>query len=390
MATVNNIDILMSDLDISNEEDEELVLDVESEQAENRFELCLVGKFLTEKNLNVRAMKSKMADIWKPAMGINIKVLTPSLFLFQFYHKDDMIWMMNNGPWSFDNALLVTNTIPVGVDPTKVALNTVEFWIQIYDLPSGYMSESVGKQLGNFFGSFLSYDLRNNTSIWREYMRIRIKVDVRLPLKRKKKICKKDKSDFIVNCKYEKLGDFCFVCGMLTHTERFCKKKIGGEVEGNNREWGPWLRAPPRRQAGQERSKWLREEGDVNWGKKIGKDNNQGFQNHMSAKNAGFQQEVDNAAVMRERNKGIIIQEVNFADGSEGIPFSTNSGPMDKELDGLDIEERKRKRVGPNESMDVVGGSSTAKSDSGLSTVDCTDSSPLLMATLAKQASQFQ
>ncbi|XP_074347294.1 uncharacterized protein LOC141686139 [Apium graveolens] len=186
-----------------------------------------------------------MADIWKPAMGINIKVLTPGLFLFQFYHKDDMNWMMNNGPWSFDNALLVTNIIPVGGDPMKVSLNIVEFWIQMYDLPSGYMSELVGKQLGNFFESFVSYDLSNNTSIWREYMRIRIMVDVCLPLKRKKKICKKNKSEFIVNCKYEKLGDFCFVCGLLTHTKHFCKKKIGGEVEGSGLEWGPWLRAPP-------------------------------------------------------------------------------------------------------------------------------------------------
>ncbi|XP_074342938.1 uncharacterized protein LOC141680674 [Apium graveolens] len=253
MATSSNIDVLMSDLDIANEEDEELVLDIECEEAENRFELCLVGKFLTEKNLNLRAMRSKMADLWKPAMGITIKSLTHGLFLFQFYHKNDMDWMVKNGSWSFDNATLVTNTSPAGGDPTKVSLNEVEFWVQIYDLPSGYMAEPVGEQLGNFFGSFVSYDLSNNESIWREYMRLRIKVDVRRPLKRKKKICKKDKTEVIVNCKYEKLGEFCFVCGLLTHTERSCKKKINGEADSSGREWGSWLRAPPRRQGSQVR-----------------------------------------------------------------------------------------------------------------------------------------
>lgn len=201
MATERNIDERMSGLDISNEENEELVLDEEVDECENRFELCLVGKFLTEKNLNVRAMKSKMVDIWKPAMGINIKMLTSGLFLFQFYHKDDMQWMMSNGPWTFENAMLVTNVIPAGGDPTKVPLNEVEFWIQLYDLPGGFMTEQIGKQLGNFFGAFVMYDLSNNASIWREYMRIKIKVDVRVPLKRKKKICKKDKSEFIMNCK---------------------------------------------------------------------------------------------------------------------------------------------------------------------------------------------
>lgn len=39
----------------------------------NRYELCLVGRFLTEKSINVRATKSKTADVWKPAMGISVK-----------------------------------------------------------------------------------------------------------------------------------------------------------------------------------------------------------------------------------------------------------------------------------------------------------------------------
>lgn len=46
-------------------------------------------------------------------------------------------------------------------------------------------------QLGNNWGSYVSYDPSDNTSIWREYMRIRIKVNVRFSLKRKKKIAGK-------------------------------------------------------------------------------------------------------------------------------------------------------------------------------------------------------
>lgn len=102
----------------------------------------------------------------------------------------------------------------------------VDFWIQIYDLPVGYMSEVVSKQLGNFFRSFLQYDSKNNSSGLREYMRLRIRVDVSRPLKRRRKICKKDKSEVMVNCKYEKLRDICFICGLLSHTKRFCQKKL--------------------------------------------------------------------------------------------------------------------------------------------------------------------
>lgn len=150
------IDVLMTDLDIRNEENEELIFEEDLEEAGNRFELCLVGRFLTEKSINVRAMKSKLADLWKPVMVINIKVLKSGIYLFQFYHNDDMKWMMTNGPWSFNNAMLVTSTIPMGIpmgeDPMKMSLNEIEFWIQIYDLPNGYMAESVGNGWGTFLG----------------------------------------------------------------------------------------------------------------------------------------------------------------------------------------------------------------------------------------------
>lgn len=56
-----------------------------------------------------------------------------------------MLWVRNGGPWSFDNALLVLNVISPGEDPTKVPLLEIEFWIQIHNLPVGYMSEAVGK-----------------------------------------------------------------------------------------------------------------------------------------------------------------------------------------------------------------------------------------------------
>lgn len=58
-----DIEMQMADLDISNEENEELAFDDGVEEEINRFELCMVGRFLTEKNVNICAMKTKMADL---------------------------------------------------------------------------------------------------------------------------------------------------------------------------------------------------------------------------------------------------------------------------------------------------------------------------------------
>lgn len=75
MAQYRDIVAQMANLDIDEKENESFVLDGDIEEVINMYELCLVGRFLTEKTINMRAMKSKMADVWKPMMGINIKEL---------------------------------------------------------------------------------------------------------------------------------------------------------------------------------------------------------------------------------------------------------------------------------------------------------------------------
>lgn len=98
MARYQNIEDRMTSLSIEEEENEELVFEGDVEVEVNRYELCLVGRVLTEKNINTRATRTKMDDVWKPTMGIIIKELETCIFLFQFYHKEDMLWMLNGEP----------------------------------------------------------------------------------------------------------------------------------------------------------------------------------------------------------------------------------------------------------------------------------------------------
>lgn len=340
MARYQNIDEQMEGLNIEDEENESFTFEGDGEEENNRYELCLIGRFLTKKNLNVRAMKSKMADVWKPTMGINIKEIEPVIFLFQFYHKEDLQWVVNGGPWSFDNVMLIVATIPNGEEPVKVPLWHLNIWIQIYDIPTGLMNETVGKQLGNFFGEFIQYDAKNNTSIWREYMRIKIKIDVRKPLKRKKKITRKNIMETIVTCKYERLGELCFSCGMISHTEHFCRRFIDKRGEDGTREWGNWLRATPRRATGVAKSKWLREEDDDSWESRIGRDNS------MPKFQEGINSNCEKEDKMGRENRELAIIS-NEAINSSGIHanntsfagYQTNSnplyGPGEEELDGL-------------------------------------------------------
>lgn len=58
MARVEDINEGMAGLGIDDEENTELIFDEEAEDVSNKFETSLVGRFLTEKGLNVRTMKT--------------------------------------------------------------------------------------------------------------------------------------------------------------------------------------------------------------------------------------------------------------------------------------------------------------------------------------------
>lgn len=155
-------------------------------------------------------------------MGVAIKEVSPNLFLYQFRHKKDLENVVKGGPWSFDNHMLVLGRMQTGVLIQNIPLFHVEFWVQAHNIRVGFMFEVVGMHLGNYIGEFIEYDPSNNSSMWRSYMRLRVKVDVRSPLKKEWKVRQTGGEWCVVNFKYEKLGIYCFMCGFLGHTEQKC------------------------------------------------------------------------------------------------------------------------------------------------------------------------
>lgn len=61
----------------------------------------------------------------------------------------------------------------------------------------------------------MEYDGTNNLGVWRNYMRIGVLLDVRVPLKRKKKIRMANGAWSMISFTYERLGSFYFLCGLL-------------------------------------------------------------------------------------------------------------------------------------------------------------------------------
>lgn len=140
------------------------------------------------KVINFTVMKNTMASIWPPGKGVCIKDLSPTLFLLKFFHEIDVYRVLELGPWTFDQHILLVKRLEENEQPQTVPLFFASCFIQIYNLPIGFMSKFFLKNIGNYVDAFLDSDEHNFMGVWRTHMRIQVSIDVRKLLKRRMKL----------------------------------------------------------------------------------------------------------------------------------------------------------------------------------------------------------
>ncbi|MBA0814505.1 hypothetical protein Gohar_020332 [Gossypium harknessii] len=172
----------------------------------------------------------------------------------------DMNRVLKGSPWTFNNHLLVLHKLELRKDTLQIPLVLTPFWVQVYNIPIGLFSDILAVQLGNFLGNFLEHDVSVLGKGNRNYMRIRVQIDIRRLLKRRKKMSFGGKCSY-VNFKYERLSLFYFYCGRLGHNDSFCKERMNLGVETAEMGWDLSIRAQSRRSLAIN-SIWLQEEGD--------------------------------------------------------------------------------------------------------------------------------
>lgn len=63
----------------------------------------------------------------------------------------------------------------------------------------------------------------------------------------------------MIQFKYTHLPSFCFIYGMLGHTDKLSGKLLQLQEGEVKKEWGLWLRATPKRSSCEDGGLWLRD-----------------------------------------------------------------------------------------------------------------------------------
>ncbi|XP_019182107.1 PREDICTED: uncharacterized protein LOC109177245 [Ipomoea nil] len=203
----------------------------------------VVGRFLTQKMIKLDFMRQVLASVWQPVKGVQVTEIQKGLFLFVFFHKTDMDYVLNGGPWAFENNALICREVRDGVLPGDIQLNMIDMWIQLHDMPRGYTSQAILEQAGNFMGTFIKHDDRYEGAPWLTFHRIRVSIPIDRPLRRGMKLMKRDKTTAWVTFRYEWLHKFCYFCGFMGHLHTFCIHAREAGIPLERYPYGPDMRA---------------------------------------------------------------------------------------------------------------------------------------------------
>ncbi|KAL2929579.1 DNA topoisomerase 1 [Bienertia sinuspersici] len=182
-------------------EEEEAVIGLNQQSSntnglKNKISLMMVGKLLTGKPFNFEAMKRTLRTVWRLKHDVAIRMVENNLFIFQFSSTNDKAKVIQGAPWFFDNQLLLIKDINGDDQLSDIEFKSTPCWVRIYDMPFALRNDATAKEVGECMGA--------------------------KPLRRGFKIAVRTNTTKWVDVKYERLGDFCYFCGRLGHTDKDC------------------------------------------------------------------------------------------------------------------------------------------------------------------------
>lgn len=167
------------------------------------------------KALQQRSVEINYEEGQRPVKSITIHDLNPTLFITEFEDIKDKDHVKCDGPWSFDKHLILTSDVEGLKQTHQVHLSEALFWVHIHDLPVLVHNSTMGRRIGQALGKVIEVDLEHDDMAWGEYMHIRVCMNVSKPLLRGKKVCVGSSQPIWVTFSYERLPNFCYLCGLL-------------------------------------------------------------------------------------------------------------------------------------------------------------------------------
>ncbi len=205
----------------------------------------LAAKFLTRRTLNVESVARTFKPLWRTDHGFTIRDMNDNRLVFVFEDEADRERVLMGEPWAYDKHLIILQRIEEDEAIDEVQFCETAFWVQMHGLPIRRMNNETVATIGSSLGSIVQGVESGANVDGGTAMRIRVSLDITKPLCRGRKArFEKDRETWIA-FRYERLPNFCYWCGHVTHSDKDCPYWLRNKdsLRLEEQQFGPWLRA---------------------------------------------------------------------------------------------------------------------------------------------------
>ena len=179
--------------------------DVKLNENDSSKNVTVAAKFLTKRALNTESIIRTFNPIWWPNNGFKVRNVGNHTILFIFDH------------------LVMIKRYDYSIPVKDLVFDHVSLSVLVHDIPIKYLSREVVGKLYEAMGevnkksSLMEVDRGN-------VMRIRLRVNITLPLCRGRIFTLDNRLKGWVSFKYERLPNVCYWCGQLNHFDGDCEQ----------------------------------------------------------------------------------------------------------------------------------------------------------------------
>ena len=205
----------------------------------------LAARFMISCVINIESVVRTFRPLWRTVKGFIARDMGSNMLVFAFEDVSNLERVLHGEPWSYDKHLVTFQRVDADTSIAEMECRWVSFWVQIHNLPVRRMNHDTASALGGTLG-VVEKVVESDEERGREgCIRIRVKLDVSQPLCRGRKARLVDGKETLISFKYERLPNFCYLCGRLTHGDRVCERwlRSRGSLPREDQQYGAWLRA---------------------------------------------------------------------------------------------------------------------------------------------------
>lgn len=178
-------------------------------------------------------LADRLTRLWKLDSPFWVEGQVGNYFLFKFSYPLDLDFVIENGPWSVDNSLLVVDRLLPNMALHSMRVVAIPVWVQLWGLPLDYHIPNVARDLGNVIGMTMHSDVGEVLySSQLNFLQVKVQIEPRLPLVQNIRIRLDNEIVCTVECKFERVFRSCSSCHQIGHQVSVCPLSNAQKVEG--------------------------------------------------------------------------------------------------------------------------------------------------------------